>query len=762
MKRSLPLALAALLLFAWSAGVSAQDATSGPLVIQASRVNTSIPIRDIPVHFTPQRDAPYAIPNRFLDEEGEEEEGAEREEERERDGITDPVLDLGLQAGGGGTVLRSFEGVSESDNIAVAGGAVVPPDANGDVGGNYYVQWVNLAARIYDKNGNLLLGPVPGNHFFQGLGGQCQAQNDGDPVTLYDEQADRWVVMQFQISVGYDLCIAVSATPDPTGAYHQYEFSFPNFPDYEKMGVWSDAYYATTRRFIGGFTGQQAVAFERAKMLLGQPAQMVVFDIPGGSGVDGFLPADLDGPPPPPGAPGLFVGSPSTPTSFTVYGFHGDWTTPANSTFTLLNTFTPAAYDGSIGNIAQPAPGESLATLSFAIMHRVQYRNFGSYQTLLLNHTVDAGGDRAGIRWYELRKTGANWSVYQQGTYAPSDGIERWMGSIAMNGNGDIALAYSASSTSVFPSIRFTGQTADMSGSGVMNVDETVIHAGTGSQTSSFNRWGDYSGLSVDPSDDNTFWFTTEYYQTTSSFNFKTRIAQFALPGAVGCQQDLSATLDDTTPAPGETIHFDVTVTNNSGSPASIDLWLDATGPINRSVRFGGGTIPGGATVSRTVSLRVPGNAPAGSYNLDLNIGNFGTGDVCDTVPFSLSISQPATGPSSGESPLFEAGEPVDFSAEAPVAASTAQTGEVVLEAARPNPFFSATTLTFSLPAATDVRVAVFDMLGRRVAVLHDGFARAGEHTVAFDASHLPSGPYLVRLATTNGVTRTQRITLVR
>src|SRR5690606_29894229 len=171
-------------------------------------------------------------------------------------------------------------------------------------------------------------------------------------------------VMQFQISVGNDLCVAVSATPDPTGAYHQYEFDFQFFPDYPKMGVWPDAYYATTRSFGGGFRGQEAVAFEREKMLQGLPAQMVLFNVPGGGGTDGFLPADLDGPPPPAGTPGLFVGSPSS-QQLRVYGLGVNWASPGSSTFTLLDTLNPASFDTGLGNIPQPSPGESLATLSF-------------------------------------------------------------------------------------------------------------------------------------------------------------------------------------------------------------------------------------------------------------------------------------------------------------------------------------------------------------------------------------------------------------
>lgn len=754
MYRSLLFALASVLpLAGWGVEAVAQDAA--PLVISAERVHTSQPIRDLPVRRAPHRGIPYAIPNRFHRFYGPP-------EQAERVGFTDPVLDVGRGGGGGGTVLENFDGVSENDNAAVAQ-VVVPPDANGDVGPNHYVQWVNLAAKIFDKSGDLLLGPVPGNHFFQGLGGPCELYNDGDPVALYDHLADRWVVMQFMLSAGYALCVAVSETPDPTGAYHQYQFNFQYFPDYPKLSVWPDAYYGTTRSFYrpSGFE-QEAFAFERDRMLQGLSARMVLFLIPrnsNGSSVDGFLPADLDGPTPPAGSPGLFVGAPVTsPEQLRIYGLGVNWANPSASTFTLLNALTPAAYDRNIGDVQQPSPGERLGTLSFALMHRVQYRNFGSRQVLMLNHTVDAGSDRAGIRWYELRKTSGPWSIYQQGTYAPNDGRERWMGSIAMNGNGDIGLAYSIASTSLFPSIRFTGQTAGQSGTGLMNVDEAPIHNGTGAQTSSFNRWGDYSMLAVDPSDDETFWFTTEYYQTTSSFNFKTRIASFVLPGSGG-----GVTLDavNTTPlavAAGGQVSFDYTVTNGAAAPTTVDLYYRAT-PGNRRGLIQTLTLPAGQSVSGSFTQSVPSNAPPRNYVYTLNVGTFPTTSL-DSESFTITVLPPARQDGSGA----ETWAVSDVAAEdaAPAAATAELPREVALEAAYPNPFVLATTLAFRLPAADRATLEVFDVLGRRVAVLAEGAFDAGRHTAAFDGSGLPSGAYLVRLVTASGTVRTQRITLLQ
>lgn len=753
MHRPLPFALAFMLLLAgWGVEVVAQDAA--PLVIEAERFNTSQPIRELSIRRGHHRAIPYEIPNRFHN-------FGTHPAQEERVGFVDPVLDAGLGRGGGGTVLENFEGVSEADNAVVAQ-VVVPPDANGDVGPNHYVQWVNLAAKIFDKNGNLLLGPVPGNFFFQGLGGPCEQFNDGDPVTLYDHLANRWVVMQFTLTSTDALCVAVSETPDPTGAYHQYQFNFQFFPDYPKLSVWPDGYYATTRSFgrPGGFE-MEAVVFERDRMLQGLSAQSVRFLIPrnpNGSSIDGFLPVDLDGPAPPAGAPGLFVGAPTTtPEQLRIYGLDVNWSNPGSSTFTLLNTLTPAAYDRNLGNVLQPSPGESLATLSFTLMHRAQYRNFGNREVLMLNHTVDAGGDRAGIRWYELRKTGGPWSIYQQGTYAPSDNLERWMASIAMNGNGDIGLAYSIASTSLFPSIRFTGQTADQSGTGVMNVDETVIFNGTGAQTSSFNRWGDYSMLAVDPSDDETFWFTTEYYQTTSSFNFRTRIASFLLPGSGGAfTLDAVNTTPLTVPA-GGSVSFNYTVANGTSSSATVDLYFTAS-PFNRRGLIQTLTLAAGQTVNGSFTQNIPANAPPRQYTYTLNIGDFPDTSLASE---SFTITVLPARQDGSEAETWAVSDVTAGDAAAP-AASAELPQEVVLETAHPNPFVLATTLSFSLPAADVVTVEVFDVLGRRVAVLADGALDAGRHTVAFDGSGMPTGAYLVRLATASGTARTQRITLLR
>ncbi len=436
--------------------------------------------------------------------------------------------------------IANFDGITNLNGV-------LPPDTNGDVGPNHYMQWVNLSFAIYSKTGALLYGPAAGNTLWSGFGGVCQTRNDGDPIVQYDQLADRWFVSQFAVpggSSGYHQCIAVSQTGDPTGAWYRYDFlwSNTNMNDYPHFGVWPDGYYMTVHEFANALTwaGQGVAVFERSQMLQGLPARMVKFNLYSTDpNMGGMLPSDLDGPAPAAGTPNYFVEPDDNAGGFPqdqvqVWAFHVDWANTANSTFSRVATLATAAFDSNMCNgaracIPQQGTTAKLDAIADRAMYRAQYRSFNGYQTIVLNHTVDATGtDVAGIRWYELRNTGgAGWTINQQSTFAP-DSTNRWMGSIAMNSNGDIALGYSASSSSMYPAIRYTGRLAgDPLGS--MTQGEGTLIAGTGAQTHSAARWGDYSMLAVDPADDCTFWYTNEYVQTTGSAPWRTRIGSFKL-----------------------------------------------------------------------------------------------------------------------------------------------------------------------------------------------------------------------------------------
>ncbi|MCO5245023.1 MAG: hypothetical protein M9927_14555 [Anaerolineae bacterium] len=436
--------------------------------------------------------------------------------------------------------IQNFEGVNNVNGV-------LPPDTNGDVGPNHYMQWVNLSFAIYSKTGALLYGPAAGNTLWSGFGGACQTTNDGDPIVQYDHLADRWMVSQFALpnypSGPFYQCIAVSQTGDPTGAWYRYQFqiSATKLNDYPHFGVWPDGYYMSINQFAGNsWGGAGAVAFERDKMLQGLPAQMVYFDLYGvDPNLGGMLPADLDGPAPAAGSPNIFAQMDDnaygySPDQLQLWNFHVDWANPSASTFTQAKVLPTAAFDanmcsGSRNCIQQQGTTRRLDAIADRLMYRLQYRNFGSYQTLVLNHTVDVNStDRAGLRWYELRDAGAGWNIYQQGTFSP-DATRRWMGSVAMDSSGNIGMGYSASSSTMYPAIRYTGRLAG-DALGQMTQGEGTIINGTGAQTHSASRWGDYSSLSVDP-DGCTFWFTSEYVQTTGTSPWRTRIGSFVLPG---------------------------------------------------------------------------------------------------------------------------------------------------------------------------------------------------------------------------------------
>jgi hypothetical protein len=424
--------------------------------------------------------------------------------------------------------LQNFAGVGNRDGV-------YPPDTNGDVGPNHFVQWVNLSFQIWNKSGVSLYGPANGNTLWTGFGGACEAQNAGDPVVLYDLIADRWLMSQFTSSNPYGECIAISQTGDPTGVYNRYFFQFSTtvFYDYPHLGVWPDGYYMGANRFTATYQGGAAVVFDRAKMLVGQPATFQAFNTATTYGT--LLPSDLDGATSPPaGSPNYFLSKGST--ALNLFKFKVNWTTPSSSTFTGPTTLAVTAYNSlcpsSRSCIAQPSTTVKLDGLGDRLMHRVAYRNFGTYETLVANHSVTASGGQAGVRWYEVRNPNGAASIFQQGTYAP-DATNRWLGSAAMDGNGDIALGYSASSSSVFPSIRYTGRLAS-DPLGTLPQGEATLIGGSGSQTGSASRWGDYAMMAVDPADDCTFWFTTEYMATTGTASWSTRIGSFKFPSCGG------------------------------------------------------------------------------------------------------------------------------------------------------------------------------------------------------------------------------------
>jgi hypothetical protein len=445
----------------------------------------------------------------------------------------DPALQGAAGAQVASTPGTGFPGVGQGDYGY--SDRYAPPDTNGAVGETQYVQWVNAEFAVFDKaTGNKLYGPAAANTLWSGFGGGCERNNDGDPIVQYDKAAKRWVFTQFSISgKPYLQCVAVSTSSDALGSYNRYAFSYGNtdFPDYPKLGVWPDAYYISFNVFRNGvsFTGPRICAYDRAKMLAGQPASQQCGKL--SSSYASLLPSDLDGSTAPPsGRPNFFL-SRGTSTTLRLWKFHVDWSNPGSSTIsgpTSISVQSNSTACGGGACIPQPGTSQKLDSLGDRLMYRLAYRNFGDHEALVVNHSVNTGSGNTGIRWYEIRNPNGTPSVFQQGTFAP-DGQYRWMGSIAMDKAGNVALGYSLSGSSQFPSIAYTGRLKNdplnqLSG-------ENIVKSGAGSQLTNLDRWGDYSSMSIDPADDCTFWYTTEYLKANGTFNWSTWIQPFKLSG---------------------------------------------------------------------------------------------------------------------------------------------------------------------------------------------------------------------------------------
>src|SRR5882724_11224344 len=453
----------------------------------------------------------------------------------------------------------SFDGVG----VGLAGfvPSSNPPDTNGRVGAKQYVQWNNTSFAVFDKTtGALLYGPAAGNTLFQSLGGVCATHNDGDPVASFDILAGRWILSQFVVGASPDFsheCVAVSQTEDATGAYYLYDFvtDTTNFVDYPKIGVWPDGYYMSGHVFNPSgtaFLAGRIYVFERARMISGQAARMVQADLKTYSNRPqyGFLPSDLDSLTPPPAGEAAFVIGPDPVSKNSLDSTRVRVMWGNTPTITLSETQISATWDvpPCVGNpsgkkdfncVPEPAPAvaaDYLDNLSFHMMYRLPYRNFGGnpvQESLVGNITVKGSAsnpDHGAIRWYEFRNAGSSSTtptVFQASTYDP-DTAYRWMGSIAMDKDHNIALGYSKSSLSVIPSIFITGRLSTDAPNTLGT--ETQVRAGIGVQQAGGNRWGDYSAMTVDPVDQCTFFYTNEYLPTNGEFNWSTRIASYKFP----------------------------------------------------------------------------------------------------------------------------------------------------------------------------------------------------------------------------------------
>jgi hypothetical protein len=513
-----------------------------------------------------------------------------------------------------------------------------PPDMTLAVGPSHIVAWVNSQYAVFNKTGTVLLGPVNGNTLFTGLPNECATTNRGDPILQYDRLADRWILSQFAFGVSggspvapYYQCFAISTTGDPTGTYVRYAVLFSatspsGFNDYGKLGVWPDGYYTAYNMFQGSPAGTNSGAAlcvsDRTKMLAGDPtATTLCAPIGFYGGGASFLPADLDGTTLPSDLSqgGIFMRVSTAPalrylklkpnfvagTVALTDGFGG----AAGSFINVPVGATTNACNGA-GNacVAQPDTANLLDTLGTRLMYRLAFRNRGGVESMMVTHSVDpdgAGAQGAALRWYEIRNplgnpldpdTNKRPALVQNGTYNPGASGNRWMGSIAMDQDGNMMMGYSIvnAGAGVYPSIAVVGREAGDPASTLQA--EATAFAGTGSQTGTLTRWGDYSTIQVDPSDDRTFWYIGQYLAASGTFNWRSRIVSYKFP-----QPLATLSIDDVTLSEGNsgTTNAQFTITRSHNADAvsvrvdtangTATAGSDYVGITNQTVNFTAG-----------------------------------------------------------------------------------------------------------------------------------------------------------------------------
>ncbi len=477
-------------------------------------------------------------------------------------------------------LLSIFEGIGKdlkfSYNEDTYRVRTAPPDTNGAVGEAHYVQWVNTSFAVFEKkSGKLLYGPVEGKTLWQDFdNGACQNNNDGDPIVQYDKINKRWILAQFALNrardpitkkiipaAPFNQCIAVSETSNALGKYRRFRFSYDHFNDYPKFGVWADGYYATFNMFGGKNVGSLVCAYDTEVMLghnTQRPASQQCVQL--SEKYYSLLPADIDGSLlPPKGAPNYLLSLDTNNKSIYLWKFHVDWDKPSTSTFE--GPITVAGVDSfaipclgervALTCIKQRGTEQRLDSLADRLMYRLAYRRFPAsgrspgYEALVFNHTVATSSGSAALRWYELRSPFDSPTIYQSGTFAP-DSNSRWVGSIAMDRSGNIGIGYTISGSNMSPAIYFTGREASDPQKGRLQKETPIVNGG-GSQScltpdgqcyedcllgsgkclTEADRWGDYSSLTIDPGDDCTMWYTSQYLKSDGGYNWNTKIARF-------------------------------------------------------------------------------------------------------------------------------------------------------------------------------------------------------------------------------------------
>jgi hypothetical protein len=658
-------------------------------------------------------------------------------------------------------VLISVDGFTAADDTAVLGGVPLPPDTNGDVGINYYIQYVNLGWLILNKSdGSRFAGPFVGNTFWAGFGGTCETNNAGDPIVLYDKQADRWVFSQFTNSGNPDghQCFAISTTSDPLGPYHRYEFTFPGeFNDYPHIGIWDDesgqrsGYYFVTHDFfdVGGpnqaFRQASFSAVERTEMLQGNSAQFVRFTNTSFSGSSSFgaQPAHLESIDlPPAGTCDPFILGRPDMNGFQIVDMCVDWRNTANSSLS-----TPVIADagmswspgpGSVSQIGTTATLDTLAGFG-RIMYRASYRSYPDASpmtdTMVVSLPVDLGAGHAGVKWAQINFNSVptppnplniftdgfedpffsnptvSHAVVNQGEYGP-DSTDRWMPGISIDKDGNIGLAYSASNsgTGTFPSVRFTTR-KNTDAANTMRDEQTCVDGG-GAQTSTSGRWGDYSSVSVDPVDECTFWASVEYQLTTTERNWSNRVCSFRVDGCGGPSVSLDTSVANT-----------MGVCSANTDVVTYSYGLTAINGFNETVNLSLGNEPASSVINFPNGMVISSFPNSGVFELSNLIGLASSEtdmtltamsvSITDNLDYHLSISAAVT------SVAASLTSPADNAVDTDLIPTFTWTGasdalsyrlEVATDAAFANIVLSTETTNLSLisPQAFDINTTLF------------------------------------------------------
>ncbi len=645
--RFLPAALGVASLCAFgTAGAVTPD--QHPTVTYASRHDVSAPMRDIVRNMPPEaplgtEQEPFLIPNILLKPSGI----ANRKPylpgiQSAPIGVPAPAIDL------------SWEGVS----AATSGCGCLPPDTEGDVSDQHYIQWVNTRWAVYDKtDGSVVQGPTNGNSFWVGFGGKCETTNAGDPITLWDPRAQRWIMSQFVTSAPFAQCVAVSTTSDPLGTYNRYEFDWTNFGDYPKLAIWTDdsgsqdAYLLTTHEFQGqAFQGAALIALERDAMVAGDPTPAMVHF--GGYDAYGVEPINLVGQMnAPANACGGYTHFDAGTSDYLFWDICLDWTTPANTTISANPTRVPGTpFVPYFDEVPQQGSPNGLDPFGTHIMYRANARAFPADAptriSLVVNHVVQGDVQQGGINWvhFNLDDHGQTFTVptpldktlLEEGVYAP-DAENRWMGGIAIDGSGNIGVGFSKSSSDIHPQIMISGRTAEDPPGTLEDEQNCTDGIGNGSQTSSSDRWGDYSAMSVDPVDQCTFYFTNEYYPTTTGASWHTRVCSFKF---ASCGQPDYALVPETAP------RIELCGATTSTDPA-YSIRAGVLNGFTGAINLAANNVPAGATADFSVNpINAPGSSvltltggaalPSGEYAMTVDGTN---GSTTRTVALSLGVS---------------------------------------------------------------------------------------------------------------------------